>query len=104
MTSLLPEIMTAADARKELASITERFRNEGAEAKPVFFGSHRKPEAVLLSIQRYEEMMSKIEDIYLAELIRERLKQPVNEVSFEEVLKQLGITREELRSTRVYVE
>ena len=37
-----------------LSGILARFRREGAAAEPVAFGSHRKPEAILLSYEVYE--------------------------------------------------
>jgi len=40
-------------------AVLARFRLEGAAAEPVAFGSHRKPEAILLPYEvyeRYEEL------------------------------------------------
>ena len=45
-----------------------------------------------------------VEDHYLAELIRERLKPPIHEVPFDELLAELGLTQAELAETTVYVE
>lgn len=48
-----------ADVRARLSGILARFRQEGAVAEPVAFGSHRKPEAVILPYEvyeRYEEL------------------------------------------------
>ncbi|MGI8916933.1 MAG: hypothetical protein ACR2JY_24705 [Chloroflexota bacterium] len=35
----------------------ERFRREGAAAEPVVFGSHRKPEAVVIPFALYEQLI-----------------------------------------------
>jgi PHD/YefM family antitoxin component YafN of YafNO toxin-antitoxin module len=43
-----------SEVRKRLSGILARFRREGAAAEPVAFGSHRKPEAVLLPYEAYE--------------------------------------------------
>lgn len=43
-----------ADVRARLSGILARFRQEGAAADPVAFGSHRKPEAVILPYEVYE--------------------------------------------------
>jgi hypothetical protein len=37
-----------SEVRQRLSGILARFRREGAAAEPVAFGSHRKPEAILL--------------------------------------------------------
>lgn len=43
-----------SEVRQRLSAILARFRREGAAAEPVAFGSHRKPEAVLLPYELYE--------------------------------------------------
>jgi hypothetical protein len=43
-----------SEVRAGLSAILARFRREGAAAEPVAFGSHRKPEAILLPYEVYE--------------------------------------------------
>jgi hypothetical protein len=43
-----------SEVRARLSGIVARFRREGATAEPVAFGSHRKPEAILLPYEAYE--------------------------------------------------
>lgn len=43
-----------SEVRARLSGILARFRREGATAEPVAFGTHRKPEAVLLPYETYE--------------------------------------------------
>ena len=43
-----------SEVRQRLSGIVARFRREGAAAEPVAFGSHRKPEAILLPYEVYE--------------------------------------------------
>ena len=53
------QVHPLSEVRQRLSGILARFRREGAAAEPVAFGSHRKPEAVLLPYavyERYEEL------------------------------------------------
>ncbi|HEX7162299.1 MAG TPA: hypothetical protein VF223_13815 [Trebonia sp.] len=43
-----------SEVRARLSGIPARFRRDGAAAEPVAFGTHRKPEAVLLPYEAYE--------------------------------------------------
>ncbi len=43
-----------SEVRRRLSGIVARFRREGLAAEPVAFGSHRKPEAILLPYEVYE--------------------------------------------------
>jgi hypothetical protein len=61
-----------SEVRQRLSGILARFRREGAAAEPVAFGSHRKPEAVLLPYEVYQryEMLARQHsrlDVALAE-------------------------------------
>lgn len=48
------QVHPLSDVRARLSGILARFRREGAAAEPVAFGSHRKPEAILLPYEAYE--------------------------------------------------
>jgi hypothetical protein len=48
------QVQPLSEVRKRLSGILARFRREGAAAVPVAFGSHRKPEAILLPYEVYE--------------------------------------------------
>ena len=48
------QVHPLSEVRKRLSGILARFRQEGAAAEPVAFGSHRKPEAILLPYESYE--------------------------------------------------
>jgi hypothetical protein len=48
------QVHPLSDVRARLSGILARFRREGAAAEPVAFGSHRKPEAILLPYEVYE--------------------------------------------------
>lgn len=47
------DVLATREARAALPAILERFRQDGADATPVVIGAHRRPEAVVLSYERY---------------------------------------------------
>jgi antitoxin StbD len=49
------QVHPLSEVRQRLSGILARFRREGASAEPVAFGSHRKPEAILLPYEAYED-------------------------------------------------
>jgi hypothetical protein len=48
------QVHPLSEVRARLSGILARFRREGAAAEPVAFGTHRKPEAVLIPYEVYE--------------------------------------------------
>lgn len=48
------QVHPLSEVRARLSGILARFRREGAAAEPVAFGTHRKPEAILLPYEVYE--------------------------------------------------
>jgi hypothetical protein len=46
-------VRPVSEVREELSSALARFRREGAAAAPIIFGSHRKPEAVVIPFEGY---------------------------------------------------
>jgi antitoxin StbD len=48
------QVHPLSEVRQRLSGILARFRREGAASEPVAFGSHRKPEAILLPYEVYE--------------------------------------------------
>jgi PHD/YefM family antitoxin component YafN of YafNO toxin-antitoxin module len=51
---VVTQVHPLSEVRQRLSGILARVRREGAAAEPVAFGSHRKPEAVLLPYEVYE--------------------------------------------------
>jgi PHD/YefM family antitoxin component YafN of YafNO toxin-antitoxin module len=47
------EVLATREARAQLPAILEHFREAGADAEPVVIGARRRPEAVVLSYERY---------------------------------------------------
>ncbi len=48
------EILSVREAREQLPSLLDRFRK--GDRRPVFLGSHRKTEAVMLPVDVYEKL------------------------------------------------
>jgi hypothetical protein len=53
-------VLSVREARTQLPSILEGFR--GGDRRPVFLGSHRKTEAVMIPVEVYEELVARRRD------------------------------------------
>src|SRR5215213_2812764 len=53
---MLIETLSVRETREQLPSVLERFRN--GDRTPVGVGSHRKTEAVMVSVEVFEELTS----------------------------------------------
>lgn len=54
-------VQPLAEIRERLSQVVAKFRREGSAAEPVIFGTHRKPEAVLLSYEVYRSLVDRAE-------------------------------------------
>jgi antitoxin StbD len=63
--------VTTSEVRAALSKITKRF--EAGDTEPVFFGSHRRAQAVLVPIATWEKLVAHAEDALDVELARQRL-------------------------------
>lgn len=52
----LPEVMSFREFRAGLAAALRRVQEPGAQ--PVFVGAHRRAEAVVMSVERYEQLIA----------------------------------------------
>lgn len=50
------DVLATREARAQLPMLLERFRQAGADAEPVVIGARRRPEAVVLSYERYLQL------------------------------------------------
>ncbi len=50
-------VSPVSEAREQLSNALARFRRDGAAAQPVIFGSHRKPEAIIIPFELYAELV-----------------------------------------------
>lgn len=71
-------------------SVTELKRNfsnilKEMENTPVAVLNHNRPEAYLLSATCYEQLLSQLEDLQDAKLVRERADGPYVEVAFDDL-------------------
>ena len=63
MTKKPHEVLATREAREQLPAMLERFRQAGADAEPVVIGARRRPEAVVLSYERYLELAGGRENV-----------------------------------------
>ena len=90
-------IETISNTRERLTSHVARFREAGADAPPVVFGDHHKPEAVLLSFETFRVLLDVVEDAMLAERTRDRLEKDSGaRFSLADVASELNINLDNL--------
>lgn len=82
-------ILPSREARTEIPKALRRFRAEGAAADPLIFGSHRRPEAVVIPFELYESLLPAIEELEIAAIVRERSGEPTRPLS--ELASELGL-------------
>lgn len=64
-------VVTTSEVRAALGAITQRF--DAGDTDPVFFGSHRRAQAVLVPIATWEKLLANAEDALDLDLARQRL-------------------------------
>ena len=57
MSPRVDEVLPTREARAKLPSMLAGFRARGVAADPVVIGAHRRPEAVVLSYERYLSLL-----------------------------------------------
>lgn len=67
------EVKSTSETRAELTKILAGFRLQGKNALPVLFGSHRKPEAVLVPVKLWKKIINEIDDLQLELKVSERM-------------------------------
>jgi PHD/YefM family antitoxin component YafN of YafNO toxin-antitoxin module len=72
-------VVPSAEARDHLSSYLKLFREQRGRADPVVFGSHRKPEGVILSYERYEWLTEVLDELVASEEVREALAMDTGE-------------------------
>ena len=98
-----PHILGTAETRKMLPAILDRFRRQGADAEPVFIGSYRHADAVLIPVALAEKLAPVIEDLLIAERNIQRLNEPHETIHGDELVERLGLERVDLESDRAEV-
>lgn len=64
-------VVSTSEVRAALGKITRRF--DDGDTEPVFFGSHRRTQAVLVPIATWEKLLEHAEDELDLDLARRRL-------------------------------
>jgi len=64
-------VIPTSEVRAALGQITKRF--DAGDTEPVFFGSHRRAQAVLVPITTWEKLVAHAEDQLDIDLVRRRL-------------------------------
>jgi hypothetical protein len=90
-------VLPSRDARDELPNALKRFRAEGVSAEPLIFGSHRKPEGVVIPFELYEEVLPLVEDILIARAARERIAAGAA-VPLSDIATRLGVDLDSLEA------
>jgi hypothetical protein len=88
-------VLPSREIRIELPKALERFRQDGIAAAPIVFGAHRKPEAVVIPFELYAALLPLIEDIEIAQIVRERSAAGAA-TSLDETAAKLGIDLDQL--------
>ncbi len=65
------EVVPTGEVRAALSQITKRF--DAGDPDPVFFGSHRRAQAVLVPIATWEKLLAPAEDEMDLDIARRRL-------------------------------
>jgi hypothetical protein len=86
-----PHIMGTAETRKRLPAILDEFRRRGAGAEPVYIGSYRNADALLIPAALAAKIAPLLEDVMIAERAKARLAEPVETVSRDELVVRLGL-------------
>lgn len=65
------DVIPTSEVRAALGKITKRF--DAGDTEPVFFGSHRRTQAVLVPIATWEKLLQHAEDELDLDLARRRM-------------------------------
>jgi antitoxin StbD len=85
------EVLPTTEVRAKLSQIAADFERHGATAEPVTFGSHRRPQGVIIPWELWLEILPAIEDRLDALEARERLETTGSErITFDEAAERLG--------------
>jgi antitoxin StbD len=81
------------EVRDHFGELLGEMRAGGARAKPVVFGSHRKPEAVMLSFEQWQALREMMDDVVSAVEVLERDRDDSGErFDLETVAARLGLS------------
>jgi len=67
----MADVVTTGEAREALHRIARQF--DAGEGEPVYFGSHRRAQGVIVPVEVWEQLLESAEDDLDAELAQRRL-------------------------------
>lgn len=67
----MARVITTGEARESLHRIAKLF--DTGEGEPVYFGSHRRAQGVIVPVELWERLLEQAEDDVDVALVRERL-------------------------------
>jgi antitoxin StbD len=67
-------VLNTSEAREAAPELARRYREQGINGEVVFFGSHRRPDAAVVPAALLEALAPYLEDLVVAERVRERLR------------------------------
>lgn len=67
----MANVVTTGEARETLHQIAKRF--DAGEGEPVYFGSHRRAQGVIVPVDVWEKLLEQAEDELDLDLARRRL-------------------------------
>jgi len=89
------DVLATREVRAQLPALLERFRQAGADAEPVVIGARRRPEAVVLSYERYLQLAGRRERVAAA--LERQTREAGETIDADEALK---VADEELHAMR----
>lgn len=73
------KVLTTTEARTDLPKLAAAFHAEGIEGEIVFFGPHRRPDGAIVPAAMLKVLAPFLEDIVIAERIRQRRAEDTGE-------------------------
>jgi len=98
MTRKPHDVLATREARAQLPALLERFRQAGADAEPVVIGARRRPEAVVLSYERYLQLAGGRERVAAA--LEQQAREAGESIDANEALKVANQELHEMRRER----
>ena len=103
LSSLLNRIVSTSELNRGLS---KRMKELAKDKLSLVVVKNNKPQAVLMSLEEYNELMEMKEDFELYQMAVERMKNynPDKVTTFEELLKEEGISKEEIEKEAETIE
>jgi hypothetical protein len=93
-------VLTTREAREHLSDFLAEARRHGAGAPVRFYGARRRPEAAVMSAELAKSLLDLMDEVVIAEAVRERLGQPTTSGTVDDFLGGAGLDVARLRRLR----